>query len=132
MTFSVYKLWSHVQHSHVFCIFITPSIIMKKTFHVNYNIHFLINSKLYNDVNFLLILKFNKSIYFCILRFIPGQFKPKTMKLVFVVSPLSTQLLGERAKTGYLGIVIMWATCLSADCCKLVARKSDLIRQVTS
>jgi hypothetical protein len=43
-----------------------------------------------------------------------------TMKLVFVVSPLSTQLLGERAKTGYLGIMIMWATCLSADCCKRI------------
>jgi hypothetical protein len=50
----------------------------------------------------------------------PGQFKPKTMKLVFVVSPLRTQHLGERAKTGYLGIMIMWATCLSADCCKRV------------
>jgi len=44
--------------------------------------------------------------------------KPKTIKLVFVNSPLSTQPLGERAKTGWFGIRIMCpseATCLSAD-----------------
>jgi hypothetical protein len=40
--------------------------------------------------------------------------------MVFVVSQLSTQYLGERAKTGWLGIRIMClggATCLSEDCC---------------
>jgi hypothetical protein len=44
----------------------------------------------------------------------------KTIKLVFVASPLSTQHTGERAKTGWLGIRIMCpsgATCLPADCC---------------
>ena len=30
--------------------------------------------------------------------------KPKTIKLVFVASPLSTQHSGERTKTGWLGI----------------------------
>ena len=46
--------------------------------------------------------------------------KPKTIKLVFVASPLSTQNKGERARTGWLGIRIMCtigATCLSVDCC---------------
>ena len=46
--------------------------------------------------------------------------KPKTIKLVFVASLLSTQHYGERAKTGWLGIRIMYqsgATCLSEDCC---------------
>jgi hypothetical protein len=33
--------------------------------------------------------------------------KPRTMKLVFVVSPLSTQHYGERAKIVWLGIRIM-------------------------
>jgi hypothetical protein len=50
----------------------------------------------------------------------PDWFKPKTMKLVFVASLLSTQHWGERAKTGWLGIRIMCpsgATCLFADCC---------------
>jgi hypothetical protein len=50
----------------------------------------------------------------------PGRVKPKTIKLVFVASPLSTRYYGERAKTGWLGIGIMCpsgATCLSADCC---------------
>jgi len=50
----------------------------------------------------------------------PDQVKPKTIKLVFVASPLSTQDEGERAKTGWLGIRIMClsgATCLSANCC---------------
>ena len=46
--------------------------------------------------------------------------KPKSNKLLFVTSPLSTQHWGERAKTGWLGIRIMCsnyrATCLSADC----------------
>ena len=53
-------------------------------------------------------------------RFEPRSGKPKTMKLVFVASPLSTQHKGERAKTGWLGIRKMClngATCLSADCC---------------
>ena len=46
--------------------------------------------------------------------------KPKTMKLVFVASPLSMQHKGEIARTGWLGIRIMCpsgATCLTADCC---------------
>jgi len=36
----------------------------------------------------------------------PGKVKPKSMKLVFAASPLSTQHLGARlrAKTGCLGI----------------------------
>ena len=45
---------------------------------------------------------------------------PKTIKLAFVASPISTQNLGERAKNGLLGIRIMWPsgeTCLPADCC---------------
>jgi len=49
-----------------------------------------------------------------------GRVKLKTRKLVFVASPLSTHNLGERAKTGWLGIRIMCpsgATCLPADCC---------------
>ena len=33
--------------------------------------------------------------------------KPKTIKLIFVASPLSRQHYGERAKTGWLGIRIM-------------------------
>jgi hypothetical protein len=44
--------------------------------------------------------------------------KPKTIKLVFVASLLSTQHEGERAKTDWAGIRIMrpcGATCLSAD-----------------
>ena len=44
----------------------------------------------------------------------PGWVKPKTIKLVFVASPLSTQHLGERAKTGWLEIRIM---CLSGATC---------------
>jgi hypothetical protein len=49
-----------------------------------------------------------------------GSVKPKTIKLVFVASPLSTQQLGVRAKTGWLEIKIMCPsgmTCLSADGC---------------
>ena len=45
--------------------------------------------------------------------------KPKTIKLPFVASPLSTQLKGERAKTGWLGIGIIFPsgeTCLSWNC----------------
>ena len=52
--------------------------------------------------------------------FEPRLVKTKTIKLVFVASPLSTQHLGERTKTSWLGIRIMCpsgATCLSADCC---------------
>ena len=50
----------------------------------------------------------------------PGRVKPKTIKLVFVASPLSTQHSGETAKTGLLSIRIMCqsgATSLPADCC---------------
>jgi len=36
----------------------------------------------------------------------PGRLKPKTMKLVFVASPISTQYQGERAKRGWFGIRI--------------------------
>jgi hypothetical protein len=46
----------------------------------------------------------------------PGRVKSKTITLVFVASPLSTQHEGERVKTGWLGIRIMCpsgATCLS-------------------
>jgi hypothetical protein len=46
--------------------------------------------------------------------------KPKTMKLVFVASPLSTQHSGEREKTGWLRIMITCpsgATCLPVECC---------------
>ena len=42
------------------------------------------------------------------------------IKLVFVASLLSMQDLGERTKTGWLGIRTMCPrglTCLSADCC---------------
>ena len=42
------------------------------------------------------------------------------LRLVYVASPLSTQHLRVRAKTGWLRIRIMCpsgATCLSADCC---------------
>ena len=52
--------------------------------------------------------------------FEPCRIKPKTIKLVFVVSPLTTQHLGEKVKTGWLGIKIMsssGATCLPADFC---------------
>ena len=45
--------------------------------------------------------------------------KPKTKKLVFVVSPLSMQNLGVRAKTGWLGIRIICpigGTLLLVDC----------------
>ena len=48
----------------------------------------------------------------------PDQVKSKTIKLVFVASPLSMQPKGERAKTGWLRIRIMCqsgATCLSVD-----------------
>ena len=47
----------------------------------------------------------------------PDLVKPKTIKLVFVTSPLSTQHYGERATTGWTAIRIMCpsgATCLSA------------------
>jgi len=46
--------------------------------------------------------------------------KPKTMKLVFAVSSLSTQNKGVRAKTGWLEISTIYqngVTCLPADCC---------------
>jgi hypothetical protein len=52
--------------------------------------------------------------------FVPGRVKPKTMKLVFVAFLQSTQHLGERTKTSWLGIRILCpsgASCLSADCC---------------
>ena len=50
-----------------------------------------------------------------------GQVKPKTIKLVNVLSPLRTWHWGERTKTGWLGIRIMCPsgdTCLSVDCCQ--------------
>ena len=48
----------------------------------------------------------------------PNQVKPKTIKLVFVASLLSTHHWGERTKTGWLGISIMsWETCLFMDFC---------------
>ena len=50
----------------------------------------------------------------------PDRLKPKTIKLVFVASPLSTQNEGEKAKTGWLGIRIMCpsgATGLTMDYC---------------
>ena len=46
--------------------------------------------------------------------------QPRTIQLVFVASPLSTQHYGERAKIGWLGIRIMCSngvTFLPADCC---------------
>ena len=52
--------------------------------------------------------------------FEPDQVKPKRIKLVFVASPLSMQHYGERAKTGWHGIRIIYpsgATCLFTDCC---------------
>ena len=48
-------------------------------------------------------------------RFELWSFKPKTIKLVFVASPLSTQHYRERTKTGWHGIRIICqsgATCL--------------------
>ena len=49
--------------------------------------------------------------------FEPRRVKPKTIKLVFVASPLSTQHSGERAKTDWLGMRMCpsGATCLPAD-----------------
>ena len=44
---------------------------------------------------------------------IPGLDKPKSMKLIFAASPLSTRHKGARVKTGCHGIRI---TCQS-DCC---------------
>jgi hypothetical protein len=49
-----------------------------------------------------------------------GQVKPKTIKLVFALSPLNTQLLWERAKTSCLEIRIICligATDLLVNCC---------------
>jgi hypothetical protein len=60
--------------------------------------------------------------------------KPKTIKLIFVVSPLSTQSKGERAKNGWLGIRIMCqsgATCLSMDCCYAPATITHRIYIIT-
>jgi hypothetical protein len=47
-------------------------------------------------------------------------FEPKTIKLVFVASPINTKDWGLREKTGCHGIRKMCqsgATCLPADCC---------------
>jgi hypothetical protein len=52
--------------------------------------------------------------------FEPRRIKPKTIKLIFVASPLSTPHYGERAKIGWLGIRIMYPNgviFLLADCC---------------
>jgi hypothetical protein len=53
-------------------------------------------------------------------RAVDGWFEPKsgTIKLVFVASQLGTKHLGERAKTGWLGFMIMrpsGAASLSSD-----------------
>ena len=45
----------------------------------------------------------------------PRWIKPKTMKLLCVASPLSTQHYGVRAKTGWLGIRILYLS--GATCC---------------
>ena len=50
----------------------------------------------------------------------PDRVKPKNINMVFIASPLSTQLSRERANTVRLGtrlIIQSGATCLSADCC---------------
>jgi hypothetical protein len=50
----------------------------------------------------------------------PDQVKPKTIKMVFVASSLSTQHKRDRAKTGWPGIrkmCLSGATCLTVDCC---------------
>jgi hypothetical protein len=50
----------------------------------------------------------------------PRRVKPRTIKLVFVASPLSTRHYEERAKIGWLGIRIICpngVTFLPADCC---------------
>ena len=50
----------------------------------------------------------------------PGRVKPKTMKMVFAVSPLSSQQYGLKAKTGWLGIRMMCPsglTYLPLNCC---------------
>jgi hypothetical protein len=50
----------------------------------------------------------------------PNWVTPKTMQLVYVASPLNTHPHGERAKTDWLGIRIMYptgVTCLSVHCC---------------
>ena len=50
----------------------------------------------------------------------PGRVTPKTIKLVFVDSPLSTQHKGKRAKPGWLGVRIMCpigSTCLPVEGC---------------
>jgi hypothetical protein len=50
----------------------------------------------------------------------PSRVKLKTLKLVFVVSLLGTHHKGLRAKTGCLGIRIIYpseTTCLPADNC---------------
>ena len=57
-----------------------------------------------------------------------GLVKPKSIKLVFAASPLSTQLSWVRANTGLLGIRIMCksgVTCLSADCSLSTMIKSN-------
>ena len=52
--------------------------------------------------------------------FEPRSGQPRTIKLVFVASSLSTQHYRERAKIGWFGIRIMYpngVTFLPADCC---------------
>jgi hypothetical protein len=52
--------------------------------------------------------------------FEPRSGKTRTIQLVFVASPLSTQHYGERAKIGWLGTRIMClngVTFLPVDCC---------------
>ena len=50
----------------------------------------------------------------------PDRVKSKTLKLVYIASPLIAQQKGERTKTGGLGIRIIcpsWVTCLFEDRC---------------
>ena len=42
--------------------------------------------------------------------------KPKTLKLELVTGPLCTQHYVKRAKTGWLGIKIMWGDMSTVEC----------------
>ena len=66
----------------------------------------------------IIVLVLSMSVVDC--GFEPRSGQLKTVKLIFVASPLSMQCSGERAKTGCLGIRIMClsgVTCLPAYCC---------------
>jgi len=63
----------------------------------------------------------------------PDQVKSKTIKVVYVVSPLSTQYKEERAKTGWFRIRIMCpsgVTCLSAELFQSVSTKKNPTKHV--